>query len=599
MDVMKKLSSLQEISKSQLSKILCVNPNKKYLILEPSLIKPLERVCGVKWLKSFGVDKIFKTENVIPNFSAAAIFYMIYSETRTFKQVVDQIRSQIDIEKPPRNKFHIIVVPQALCTFENELEELGLLYTAIALHSFQWMPIHLDVGVLSLEIPNVFSSLFVYQNALFLSNLSKILWQLCFVIGKPRFMLALGQYSVALLNQYDRLCEDRGETDKLDSDFGAFVIVDRNVDYPSALLTPGTYSGLLNEVYTCRTGVCENKEEVVDKLDEKCNPVVAKQVVSFALDSNQDSVYADIKNRYFTEVTSVLSNLTKQLKSEKVSSKEMALDEIKHYVQTKLQATKSRKKFITNHLLAAESIINILGHRYENQNHIEQNIMKDTEKTNSLNFLDELLATENDKYATLRLFCLLAVTQKLTESEVRTFWHKYLQQFGFANGYGFLNLVKAGFISEPVQSSNSLNLQSKIKIPKFTSSDFYINAKNLKQIPPDPDKINLKYPTCASYVYGGAYIPLITQIAGMILNSLPVDDVRSKLDPLGALSVRNDKGYPLQTRSVLIYVVGGVTYAEIAACNLLETLTGARICVLSDRIVTGNDLMASVVDFPN
>lgn len=51
MDVMKKLSSLQELSKIQLSKILSVNPNKKYLILEPSLIRPLERVCGVKWLK--------------------------------------------------------------------------------------------------------------------------------------------------------------------------------------------------------------------------------------------------------------------------------------------------------------------------------------------------------------------------------------------------------------------------------------------------------------------------------------------------------------------------------------------------------------------
>lgn len=545
------------------------------------------------------MDKIFKIENVTPNFTATAIFYIIYSETRTFKQVVDQVRSQVDIEKPPKNKFHIIVVPYARCTFENELEELGLLNTAITLHSFQWMPIHLDVGVLSLEIPNVFSSLFIYQNALFLSTLSKILWQLCFIIGKPKFMLALGQFSVAILNQYEQLCADRGETDKSDSDFGAFVVVDRNLDYPSALLTPGTYSALLNEVYTCRSGVCENKEEITEKLDEKCNPVVPKQIVSFNLDSTQDSIYADIKNRYFTEVTSVLSNLTKQLKSEKINSKEMALDEIKHYVQTKLQATKSRKKFITNHLLAAESIINILGHRYENQKHVEQNIMKDTEKANSLSFLDELLVTENDKYVTLRLFCLLAITQKLSESEIRTFWHKYLQQFGFANGFGFLNLVKAGFISKPIHTSNSLNLQSKIKIPKFTSSDFYVNAKNLKQIPSDPDKINLKYPTCASYVYGGAYIPLVTQVAGMILNSLPVEDIKSKLDPLGPTSVKNDRGYPLQTRSVLVYVIGGVTYAEIAACNLLETLTGARICILSDKVITGNDLMRSIVDFPN
>lgn len=51
MDINKKLYSLQEISKTLLSKILSVNPNTKYLILEPDIIRPLEKVCGVEWLK--------------------------------------------------------------------------------------------------------------------------------------------------------------------------------------------------------------------------------------------------------------------------------------------------------------------------------------------------------------------------------------------------------------------------------------------------------------------------------------------------------------------------------------------------------------------
>lgn len=51
MDVTKKLTSLQEISKAQLSKILSTNANLKYLILEPEIIRPLEKVCGVTWLK--------------------------------------------------------------------------------------------------------------------------------------------------------------------------------------------------------------------------------------------------------------------------------------------------------------------------------------------------------------------------------------------------------------------------------------------------------------------------------------------------------------------------------------------------------------------
>jgi hypothetical protein len=49
--IYEKLSSLSEISKAQLQKILNSVPNNKDLTIEPNLIKPLERVCGVTWLK--------------------------------------------------------------------------------------------------------------------------------------------------------------------------------------------------------------------------------------------------------------------------------------------------------------------------------------------------------------------------------------------------------------------------------------------------------------------------------------------------------------------------------------------------------------------
>lgn len=62
--------------------------------------------------------------------------------------------------------------------------------------------------------------------------------------------------------------------------------------------------------------------------------------------------------------------------------------------------------------------------------------------------------------------------------------------------------------------------------------------------------------------------------------------------------MKNDRGYPLSSRKILIYLIGGVTYAEIAACNLLETLTGANICILSDKIISGNDIMREILDYP-
>lgn len=619
MDVLKKLSSLQEISKAQLSKIFSVNPNRKFLVIEPNLIKPLERVCGVRWLKATGIEKIFKLEAIGPNSGDNPIFYMIPPVFKIFNQVVDQIRAQVDIENPPSNKYHIITIPRVLYIFEEELEQYGLLESVVKLHSFQWMPIHLDTGILSLEVPLLYNTLYVYENYALLPCMAKCLWHLNFVTGKPRVILTLGQHSNTLLKQYDQFCEDLGDTDRLESDFGALIIMDRSVDYVSALLTPGVYSGLLSEVYSVNAGICdsggtaskphdlegpsegaqaEKKDEVT--LDDKGNPVRIKHPVTIALNSHQDVVYADIKNRYFTEVTSVLSNLTKQLKSEKMSSKEMALDEIKRYVQTQLQATKSRKQFISNHLLAAESIINLFGHRYERQKGVEIDIINNSNKSTNFSYLEEILATENDMLLSLRLFCLISITQKLSESETRSFWRKFLHQFGFNYGFAFENLVTTGFVEDYTRNSSGISIPGKLnlKIPKFSSSNFYTNAKNMRQIPADADKVNLKHPTCASYVYGGAYIPLITQIAGLVLNSVPLEDIKTKLENFGTVSVRNDKGYPLLCRTILLYVVGGVTYAEIAACNLIEALTGARICILSDRVINGNNLMSDILSAP-
>lgn len=51
MELDKKLYSIQELSKSLLSKIFGFNVYSKFLILEPSIIKPLEKICGVKWLR--------------------------------------------------------------------------------------------------------------------------------------------------------------------------------------------------------------------------------------------------------------------------------------------------------------------------------------------------------------------------------------------------------------------------------------------------------------------------------------------------------------------------------------------------------------------
>lgn len=489
-------------------------------------------------------------------------------------------------------------MPHYTHAFEKELEEHGLSNSnrdyVVRLHSFQWLPIHLDSGILSLECPLAYSSMFINQNTTYSPMFSKSLWQLSLVLGKANFVISLGQYSNVILSQFENLCEDRGSSDKMESDVGALIVLDRNLDYPSALLTPGIYSALLKEVYNVRAAHCESKEKEGRKVDSNFNPVLEKDPVVINMDSKSDSVYAMTKNKYFTEVTTVLSNLTKELKMEKLNSKDMTVDEIKKYVQTQLGPTNSRKKIISNHLIAAETIINCLGWKFENVCDCEFNVINNVSKSSNFSFLLESLCVENDKLVSLRLFCLMLIMQNLSEPEINTFWEKFLHQFGFRYSHVLQNLINGGIVTD-TRTSLPGNLFPNSWLPRLAPSQFYQTASRLKQIPTDKNQTDFKYPTCPSYVFRGTYIPLVAQIASMVLNSTPLEEIRAKLDGLGSLTIRNDRKYPLQTRTLMVYVVGGVTYAEIGALNFVEALTGAKIVVLSDQIISGNDLMCELL----
>lgn len=286
-----------------------------------------------------------------------------------------------------------------------------------------------------------------------------------------------------------------------------------------------------------------------------------------------------------------MSNLTKELRAEGETSREMALDEIKNFVKTRLQAATSKKNLITSHLNASETIINVLGHKIEKIRQVEHNIMHNTDRSGNYSHLGKSLM-ENDKLITLRLLCLLSITQKLTDSEVKDILTRYHHEFGYKYGYLYNNLIKAGFIEDKTSSSNILT-----KLPMLLSNNFYTNASKLKQIP-EVSITDIKYPTCPSYVFGGCYVPLITTIASLLLSGAPLKEIESKLEVLGPVNTGNNENSVLEQRSLILFIVGGVTFAEIAACNLLEKLTGSKITLISDNIISGNDIAESLISGP-
>lgn len=639
-----KLASLSLISQCKLQSILTQCGDKKDLIIDNTLIKPLERICGVNWLRQHGVDKIYKMDPQLGITSNMNRVYFIPACTQKYKCVLDQISSVLRSNPSLSEEkcFHIIITPKLVCTFDSLLENRGL-YEIVKLYQFSWELISLDEQLLSLELPFLYKQLFVEQNHSLLSSISMNLWSLFHVIGQPKIIFSVGKLSASVLDIMEIYKQTYRDINRQDiQDIGALVIIDRDQDYASSLLTPATYSGLLSEIFTINCGnlelnVSETKLKkgkldfgtVVEKTQKK-NPVMI-------LDSSVDNLYGEIKHRHFSEVLSVLSSKAKLLKNEDI--KALGLEEIKYFVANKLQQITLYKQNLVNHVLACETIIQEMSNRFENIKLTETDMMNNRNKKSNFSFVDENFGTDIHMYNSLRLMCLLSLTQGLSSDEYNSLLNKYLLAFGQKYLPVFTSLINTGLLVQPTSQKLSLNISNlsniSDKLPKWQNT-FQNVANKLKQLPLNPDKVEKSSP---SYVFNGGYVPLISVICNTILTSDSLSEVLTKLSSLNDLKIgekvisnikdgteslsekfsnlkvkpeldfgskdaktvakaiktdqRLSTALPLKPKTVLVYVIGGVNYAEIAACEVVQKETASKIYIASDSIKSGGDVMAA------
>lgn len=579
---------------------------------------------------------------------------MIPSCLIKFKYVLDQINgllSQKAVDE--KTRITIIISPKVLAVYETLLEEEGLAGIA-NLKSFQWELILMDENVLSMELPFLFKSVFVNKDSSLLPSISNTLWTLFQVVGKPSLFVSVGKVSSSILEMYDIFSEtfDRDKAFKGESDFGALLVMDRDQDYASGLLTPATYSGLLHEIFNVKCGKLDldvtNNKFQQGQLDLKLPIAESKESkvpkTVMALDSELDAVYSEIRYRHFSTVFSILNAKVKALNSDGVNIGDLGITQMKQYVSTKLQQIIVTKRSLANHVLACEAIVANLGDKFEDIQITERSMLYNRNKKSNLSYVDTNFCTDVNMYTSLRLLCLLTLTQGITYEEYNGLITKYLHAFGYNFLYIFQSLSSAGLISAPSSGKLQLGLPNlstiSDRLPRW-QNNFQTAANKLKQLPSDSEDVKMSDPTCPSYVFSGSYVPTVVAISKIILTSENTTDLFAKLasvsevkvggslfdgcrasvddlgDKLSQINMDSSSGtsdldigckdlkvaanflkgdmkfslMPLRPKSLLVFVVGGLTQAEVAACHLLSKLTGGDIVLATDCLITGESLI--------
>ncbi|KAK0166696.1 hypothetical protein PV327_004186 [Microctonus hyperodae] len=557
-----RLNALQQISQRKIVDVLDSISGKKDLIIEQKLMKSLDSFIGVAVLKRHGVDKIFKLEPGLKPTNTQRLF-LTSSDLISCKRVLDQIQSER--LQSTGLVFYMLVTPHIPTAVNSLIEEEGLA-DLIKIYPMPWELIRIDGNALSLETP-MFVDLFYHHDTNLLPTLARSIWSLQMVLGWPKLTLTFGKHSEQVLKMIEIMREST-QSGNTDAEIGGIIIMDRSYDLVSTLLTPVSYLGLLSEVATINVGTA-----TIDNTQIK-------------LDIKKDQVYEDIRDIHFSDVFPKLRTMAKSLKSEQEATQGMKLAEMGHYVATRLQKTTEIKRQLASHIGACEAIIGALGSEFETLQSTEKSILDCTKRKECLDYIEKNM----DEYPlrSLRLLCLLSITSDgITPSELQTIQKSHLH----AHGYQYIPLMykleTSGFLRH--KKENLLN-----KLPTW-SGEWTNYAQKMKLLPNQSKRTDNKSNICPSYVFSGAYIPAIAQFLSTALAQLTDPKSFEDLINLPGCRVNRPRAI-IQPKTVIVCIVGGITYGEISACRFVEKSTGIRLVIVSDTLLTGNTLMKNIQD---
>nr|CAD7574916.1 unnamed protein product [Timema californicum] len=556
-------------------------------LLEPGLLLLHSCLSVSLCLTSHGVEKLFKMESSGVRCLSSQWVYIILTDLITVKRVSDQINAELSANR--RNSYHLILVPCNIMSTQQLLEEEGV-YGEVTIHTFSWELHRLDLNVLSLELPNLFKMIFLDGDTSFLPIVAHSLWSLQLLFGKIPLLLAQGRFATQVQNMIDIMLEELGTPDNVSTEIGCMLLVDRDLDYATTLLTPVTYSGLLDEVF----GISGGTVELDDRVTGGNGPVTYRL-------SSTDGIYDEIKNKHFSDVYSFLSGKTKELQQEFERSRKMALQEIKHYVSTQLQKVTTVKRSLSYHIGACEVIVGEMGHRFEDLHKVEQSMLEGRYRRDNCNYVEECMVTSG-KITSLRLLSLMSLTQDgLSQDEATSLKTQFLHAYGYEHLVAFQNLEKLGLFTQQgsglLASETAGKLADRVaqvvSLPK--RGVFQVTAHKLKLYPNVSESYDLKNPKDMAYVFSGSYIPAVCQLLHLLIKQEQSIEEILKLIPSPSKWNGNSKTAEVAPRTFLVYFIGGITYAEIAAFQLLEKITGGRILVAGTSIIGGNTLIESIL----
>ncbi|OAA67513.1 Sec1-like protein [Cordyceps fumosorosea ARSEF 2679] len=616
---------------------------KKNLVFDRSLVGPVGLIVKVATLQEYGVDKFFVLENNNVDASQHNIVFIARGEcARQADAIAKQIK-RVQRESQTTHEFHVCWVPRRTLVSDQIFEEAGVLgdvnVSEIPLSFFP-----LDKDVLSLELDDAFRDLYLHKDITPNYLIAKALMDIQHVHGLFPRIIGKGDNArkvadLLIRMRQEALAGQAGDdtartklTPSLTND--SVIIIDREVDFVTPLLTQLTYEGLIDELFEIRHNQTKADTTIVGPGAQSSNASQNRKR-NIVLDGS-DKLYGELRDSNFAVVGNQLNKVARRLQQVQsdyeAKHKTKTLAELKDFV-SQLPGYQQEHQSVRLHTGLAEEIIkHTKSDQFIGLLEVQQNLVAGADPSSQLDGIEELIAREAPIRETLRLLCVYScISGGIKPKDFDQFKRLILQGYGYQHMLTLNNLEKLQlFLSRSSPLAGMIPMAANAGTAGTKTNYTYLR-KQLRLI---VDEVKEDDPNDIAYVYSG-YAPLSIRLIQCVLQKPYLQSITKGNSAANAGNtmaasgshgwhgfdeavkhVRGETFYEIQKgedkavkarallsssgnkQTVFVVFVGGITFTEIAALRFIAKQEEERrnIVICTTSIISGNRMMDAAIE---
>ncbi|XP_068434481.1 vacuolar protein sorting-associated protein 33B [Clinocottus analis] len=597
-------SLLKRLARDQLIYLLEQLPGKKDLFIEADLMSPLDRIANVSTLKQHEVDKLYKVEYKPVVSTSDQLCFLIRPRIQTVKWICDVVNADKTVGKLRRYK--IIFTPQKFFACEAVLEEQGI-FGDVTTDEWSFYLLPLDDDIISLELPEFFRDNFLAGDQRWVRTAGSALHLLHSLYGPFSKVYGIGSCSKMAYESWREQVEE-GEQRARQAEIGKVFLIDRDVDFVTPLCSQVVYEGLVDDIFRIKCGCVEFGPEVTSS--DKSLKVML---------NSQDKVFNEIRNEHFSNVFGFLSQKARNLQTAYDKRRGMDIKQMKTFVSEELKGLKQEHRLLSLHIGASESIMKKKTKQdFQELLKTEHSLLEGFEIRESISFLEEHISRQVSMMESLRLLCLLSITENgLLPKDYRSLKAQYLQSYGADHLLTFANLRQLGLLVEQPAGETLTVMESKVGklvndrtagklTDAFSSlakkSNFRALSRKLNLVPKSDEEYDLRVPRDMAYIFSGAYVPLSCKLVEQVLERdgwTGLEEITRLLNgkefAVSGSNGADSKAPSDAQRIVLVMFLGGCTFSEISALRFLGRERGYKFIVVTTAITNSSRLIESLL----